>query len=215
MVARASTKAAAPVEEPDEDEFEEMEEGTDEIDAEDDDDLEELEEVDEEEEETPPAKGKAKPKAKAAPKQPTIQYGSPWLASYITEKTGDTYDSRGIRMLLRKLARDGNFDRTIGEDRGRYEFTGPNDPTVKAVLAMVKSGEAKELKQAGLDAVKQKAAEKKAAAKAAAEAEADEVEEIEEEAPKPRRRAAAPKASAPAKATPAKAAPRRTARTNA
>lgn len=194
----ARTKAAAPVEEPDEDEFEEMEE---------DEDLEELEEVEEEPEEESKPKGK-RATTKAAPKTSAIEHGSPWLAAYVTEQTGEKLDSRSARMLLRKLAKDGKIEREVGVTRERYSFTGPNDPTVKAVLAMVKSGEAKAMKQAGLDKVKEQAAAKRAAAKAAkAQAEEDdEMEEVEEEAPKPRtRRTAAPAKSAPAKATPAKA----------
>jgi hypothetical protein len=189
--------ASKPAPEPEvvEDEFEDIEDG---------DELEELEDGDVEDEETPAEKPKRKP-----PVRPTIEYGSPWLAAYITENTDETYDARGIRMLLRKLAKDGKLDRVVGEDRARYEFTGPKDPTVVAVLAMVKSGAAKELKQAGLQAVKDKAAAKKAAkadAKAA-ESNDDEIEDVEddevEETPKPRTRRTATKApAAPAKATP-------------
>jgi hypothetical protein len=213
MAARAtSTKAkAAPVEEPDEDEFEEIEDGEDE-------DLEELEEVeDEEPEETPVKKTRAKattPKAKAtsAPK-----FGSVELAAYITEQTGENYDGRAVRMLLRKLAKDGQLERVVGETRDRYSFTGPNDPTVKAVLKMVQSGEAKAMRQAGLQAVKDKAAQKKAAAAKAKEAETEDAEEIEEE-PAPKRTATRARKTAPAKAAPAKATPttrRRTASANA
>lgn len=200
---RATTKAAAPVEEPEEDEFEEMEDG--------DEDLEELEDAGEDEaDETPAPKGKKTAGTKAAaPKKDTIQFGSPWLAQYVTEQTGETYDGRAVRMLLRKLAKDGKLDREVGVERARYEFTGPNDPTVKAVVAMVKSGEAKAMRQAGLQAVKDKAAEKKAAAKAAKEAveaeEMEDAEEVEEEAPKPRRTRTAAAKPAPTKATPAKA----------
>lgn len=192
MAARStSTKAkAAPVEEPDEDEFEEVG---------DDEDLEELEEVDENEEPAPKVKKTTKATASSAPK-----FGSAELAAYITEQTGENYDGRGIRMLLRKLAKDGKLDRQVGETRDRYSFSGPNDPIVKAVLAMVKSGEAKAMKQAGLDAVKKKAEEKRAAAKAAKEAEAEDAEEIEDEEPAPkvtRTRRTAPTKSAPTKAT--------------
>lgn len=203
MAARTSTKAVTLVEDQfEEDEFEELQE-TDE-----DEDLEELEE--EEPEEAPKPKGRKTSAAKkppAEPKKDIIQFGSPWLASYITEVTGETYDSRAARMLLRKLAKDGKHDRVVGETRERYSFTGPNDPTVKAVIAMVKSGEAKAMKQEGLEKVKADALAKRAA-KAAEKAAMAEDDEMEEEAPKPTtRRRAAPKTPAPAKATPAKAAP--------
>lgn len=204
-------KPTAPAEPVEVDEFEELEDDLEEdadIEGSGDDDLTEVEEA----EEAP------KPKAKRTPPvQPTIEFGSPWLASYITEQTGESYDGRGIRMLLRKLAKDGIFNREVGVERARYEFTGPTDPTVVAVLAMVKSGAAKELKQAGLQKVKDDAAAKKAAkaaAKAAAaEAAEDDVEEMEEveEAPKPTPRKKAAPAAGPAKATPATATRRRTA----
>jgi hypothetical protein len=186
---RTAAAKSAPVEEPDEDEFEEDVE-----EDEDGEDLEELEEADDEP--APKAKAKRKP-----PVQPVIEHGSPWLAAYVTEQTGETYDARSIRMLLRKLAADGKLSRVVGEDRARYEFSGPKDPTVAAVLAMVKSGEAKQMKQAGLQKVKDAAAAKKAAAKAKVE-DPEEMDEVEE-APKPRTRRTASKPAAPAKAAPA------------
>jgi hypothetical protein len=197
---RAAAKTA-PEPEIVEDEFEEDDTEDMEDDTEDGDDLEELEDA--EEPETKPAKAKRTP-----PVRPTIEFGSPWLAAYITEHTSETYDARGIRMLLRKLAKDGAFEREVGTDKTRYEFSGPKDPIVVAVLAMVKSGAAKELKQAGLQAVKDKAAQKKAAAAKAkpkvapVEEDEDDMEEVEE-APKPRRRTAAKATTAPAKAAPA------------
>jgi hypothetical protein len=216
---RRGSKAAAPVAEPEtaDDEFEDMEDGedeaTDEVEG-DEDDLEELDEDDAADEAPKPKAKASKSTTPKAPAKPAIEFGSPWLAAYITENTDETYDSRGIRMLLRKLAKDGKLEREVGVTRERYQFSGPNDPTVKAVLAMVKSGAAKELKQAGLQAVKDKAAQKKAAAKAApAPAEPDEMddEDVEEApAPAPKRRTAA-KTTAPAKATPATR--RRTAQT--
>lgn len=187
---KAAAPKAAPAPEPETDEFEEEIEDEDA-------DLEELEESDDE-----PVK-EEKPKRKP-PTRPKIDFGSPELASYVTEKTGENYSARDIRMLLRKLAKDGKLAREVGVDKQRYEFTGPNDATVKLVLKMIQDGTAKALKQEGLQKVKDLAAERKAAKAAAAEAKAeDEMEEVEEEeeAPKPTRR----RAAAPAKATPAKA----------
>jgi hypothetical protein len=205
----ARTKAAAPAPEvePDED-FEELEDETG------DDDLEEMEDGDEDSAE---AEADEKPKAKRTPPQrPKIEFGSPWLAAHVTEKTGETFDARSIRMLLRKLAKDGKLKREVGVTRERYEFSGPNDPIVKSVVAMINSGEAKAMKQEGLQKVKDNAAAKKAAAKAAKEKAAeDEMESVEDEddieddiedeapaAPAPKRRTAT-KTAAPAKATPA------------
>jgi hypothetical protein len=158
MARTTRTRAAAkPVEE--DDVFEEL----DELEEAADDDLEELDEP----EETKPARGRAKKAApaakktaaKAAPKSESSEYDSNWLASHITEETGVEYDSRGVRMLLRKLAKDGSLDREIGTDRARYTFPkGPTDPTVRAVIKMVKSGEAQAVKREGLENVKAKAA---------------------------------------------------------
>jgi hypothetical protein len=218
---RTSTKAkAAPVVEPDEDDFEDIDEDEVEDGDTDEDDLEELDE-DDEPEAAPAPKAKST-KAKAAttgdkpkrtpPTRPAIEKGSPWLAAYVTENTDETYDARGIRMLLRKLAKDGKLARVVGEDRARYEFSGPEDPTVVAVMEMVTSGAAKALKQAGLQKVKDDAAARKAAkAKEAAEV-AEDADEMEvEDVPTPAVRRRAAKAAAPAKATPA--APRRRAAT--
>lgn len=212
---RRAAKAAAPVE-PDETEFDDMEEA-DEVEDGDD----ELEELEEDEEPAPAPKTKRAKAAPAAdgekpkrqpPVRPTIEFGSPWLAAYVTENTDETYDARGIRMLLRKLAKDGALNREVGVTRERYEFTGEDDPTVVRVLEMVKSGAAKALKQEGLQAVKDKAEAKRAAKKAAKAAatpvEDDEMEDADdevEEAPAPKARRAAPKTAAPAKATPATA----------
>lgn len=231
-MAQAATRrraaAAKPAPEPEvvEDEFEDVEdEDVEDGDIEESDEDDDLEEVGEDEEpnEAPKSKTRAKkatgtaPKKDTAPKRPVIEFGSAWLAAHITEVTGESFDGRGIRMLLRKLAKDGAFQRDVGVTRDRYNFSGAKDPVVLEVIKMVKSGAAKELKQAGLQGVKDRAAAKKAEAakaKTAAPVEEDEMEEVEdevEEAPKPVRRRAA-STSAPAKATPAKAIPATTRR---
>lgn len=192
--------------EDEEDAFEELESEDEDVEETDgdiedeDDDLEELEEDEAPEEEEPePTTTKRKAKATKSTGKTTIKkavdvpaFGSTQLAAHITEATGQSYDARSVRVLLRRVAKDPNgpLKREIGAERTRYSFSGPDDPTVKAIVAMVKSGEAQKIKQEGLDSVKKKAAAKKAAAKAAAPA--------EDEAPK--RKAKATKA-APAKAT--------------
>lgn len=207
---KETAPAVETVEDTEEDAFEELDEDTEELDDDctEDDDLEELEEDEAPEEDPEPVttKRKATPKKAAAAKQPTKtsvkkapdapEFSSSWLASHITEQTGQSYDSRSVRMLLRRVAKDPNgpLQRAIGEERGRYSFQGPADPTVKVIVEMVKSGEAQRIKREGLDAVKAKADAKKAAAKAA------QVEEVEE-APAPRRTKATPAKAAPAKAT--------------
>jgi hypothetical protein len=172
MINMVRRRAAAPVEEV----FEEVDEIEELADPED--DLEELVE------EAPkpakrakaptkaaPAKAtkatKAAPAKKAAEPSESSEYDSNWLAAYVTEETGVEYDSRGIRMLLRKLAQNGAFEREIGTDRSRYVFPkGANDGIVKQVIRMIKTGEAASVKREGLDTVKANAAAKKAAAPA-------------------------------------------------
>lgn len=169
-------RAAAPVVEEVE-EIDELEELDDPEVDEEDDDLEELEE------EPPPATAKktARKAAKAAPAKSaprraapapaaeSSEFDSNWLAAHVTEETGITYDSRAIRMLLRKLAKDGSLAREVGTDRSRYVFPkGANDATVKAVIRMVRSGEAKNVQQAGLETARASKAAKSAPAKAPA-----------------------------------------------
>ena len=197
MATRRRAKAAPEPEVVEEDAFEELDEDTD--------DLEELEDDAEEVEETPALKPRGR---KAAPKTITekgtavkaasagSEYNSAWLAEHVSEVTGESHDARSLRMLLRKMAENGELDRTVGEDRSRYTFPkGANDPTVKLLVRKIKSGELKAVKKAGLENVKAKAAAKKATAPA------------EDEAPATPRRTRATKATkaAPAKAAPAKA----------
>jgi hypothetical protein len=80
--------------------------------------------------------------------------GTTWLAEHVNEVTGSEYDGFGIRVLLRKLAKDGVIER--GE--GRYSFSGPKDKTVLAVVKFVKSGEAASAKSERLDELKAKRA---------------------------------------------------------
>lgn len=181
MAARRGTRAATPapvvVEDDEVEELEELDDATDDegieeleddADADTDEDVEELvddEDVEELEEEPvvePPAPKKraAKPAAaKAAPVKKAVEapeFDSNWLAEHVNKVTGAEYDARSIRMLLRKLAKDGKLQREVGVDRGRYSFSGPNDPIAKAVVTMVKSGEAAEMKKAAIDEMKAK-----------------------------------------------------------
>lgn len=152
----------------------------------------------EEVEETPRRARKAAPaKAAAAATEDTgsSEYNTSWLAEYASEVTGVDMDGRAARMLLRKMANDGDLDRTVGEDRGRYTFPkGANDATVKKFISRVKNGDMTSARREGLEKVTKK--------KAAAEV---------DEAPAPRRTRKAPAT----KAAPAKATPARTRRTRA
>jgi hypothetical protein len=112
--------------------------------------------------------------------------GTAWLAEYINDSAGTDYDGMQVRILLRKLAKD----EVIVREEGRYSFSGPNDPTVKAVLKYVKSGGAEKANKERLDELKAKRTAKKAAPVA---------EEDEEEA-KPARRSRTAKKAATATA---------------
>lgn len=192
------TAAAAPVETV-EDEFEE---------------LDELEE-DAAEEEAPALKSKGKGKTsapaekatKAAP-EPGSEFNSNWLAAYVTEETGVEVDSRTLRMLLRKMAKDGQLAREVGVERQRYIFPkGKNDPIVKIVIRRAKAGDLTAIKTEGLDKVKaNKAAPAKSGKKAAPVEDVEEMEELPEEIVAPVSKSAA-KTKTSAKAAPAKAAP--------
>lgn len=158
-----------------------------------------LELVDDEDEAPAKPTKKTKGKAAAAPKAEKAEstgMGASWLAEYVNEELGTEYTAANIRVILRKMAAEGDLEREVGTDRARYQFTGERDPIVRAVLKRIKSGEADEAKKERLAAAKggsskKAAAEdeddapaKKPSKKAKAKASAD-----EEEAPvKPVRR---------------------------
>lgn len=129
-----------------------------------------LELVDDEDE--APAKS-SKKKGKAAPvkaeKAESTGMGAAWLAEYVNEELGTEYTAANMRVILRRMAADGDLEREVGTDRARYQFTGENDKIVKAVLKRVKSGEADTAKK-----------ERLAAAKGGSKKKAVEIEETEE-----------------------------------
>lgn len=184
MAAARRTKAAKPA-------VEEIEEDLTVTEAEDveDFDLDEDDEAVTEEVEAP-APAKAKKAKKAAAEKPAkaaapkIEFGTKELAAHVNAETGSSYDAYNLRILLRKLTKDGVLERVESEGRSRYSFTGPKDPQVKAIVEAVKSGAAEKAKQERLDKLKadraatKAAAPKKSKAKAkAAEAEAEAEEE--------------------------------------
>lgn len=152
------TKKTAPVEEVEDDEVE----------------LEEIDEVDDEDE------APAKSKKKAAKPAEDDVWGVRALIDHVKETTGKEYNPREVRTLLRKLAREGGgVDREIiPGNKSRYEWTGPTDPEVKAIVKAIKGGQIEKSKKEALDKLKadkaaKTAAKQKAAAKAAAAAEDD------------------------------------------
>ena len=119
---RRTTKKAAPVEEELEDE-----------------DLIEDEAEDEAEEEPAPKKRSARkaPAKKAAPaKEAADTKGTAWLKDHVNDTLGTEYESTKLRIVLRKLIKDGDID---SPKDGRYIFTGPRDPNVKAVIAALRA----------------------------------------------------------------------------
>lgn len=172
MVAKkAPAKKAAPKPPPVE-EVEELEE--------DDDDLEELEE-DEVEEVAPKKAAK-----KGTPAASAVTFGVSDLAAYLVQKTGTKVDARGLRTLIRKMARDGSkrIDRVIvAGNRTRYDWSGPNDPEVKRIIAAFEGGELEADKQEKLQALKDRKASqgpKKATSKKAKRKPAP-VEEVDDD----------------------------------
>lgn len=160
---KAPAKKVAPAPEPEE--LEEDEELTDEVEDDEDEDLEELEE-DEVEEVAP----KAKKKGGA---QQEVTFGVSDLVEYLVKATGKKVDARGLRTLIRRMARDdsGRVDREIvAGNRTRYDWPkGLKDPEVKAIIAAFKGGELDQDKKEKLDALKARNEEKRAAKKKTAD----------------------------------------------
>lgn len=150
--------------------------------AEVDEDLE-LEDLDEDVEEEAPKKSK-----KGGGEE--VTFGAADLAKLASKKTGKDYNARAIRQLLRKMARDGSgrIDREIvAGNKSRYNWSGPDDPEVKAVLRAIAGGELEAERKAALDKLKADKAKKKAKeakgkkskAKAAEPEDLDELEDID------------------------------------
>lgn len=119
------------------------------------------------------------PKKKAAPKRPVVEFGTKELAEHVNAETGKTYDAYALRILLRKLAKEGVITRDDSTGRARYSFTGPKDPQVKAIIKAVKEGGAEKAKTERLEGLKEKrkASPKKKAAKKAEPVVEEEIEE--------------------------------------
>ena len=138
----------------------------------------ELEELDEDEVEDTPAKSK---KGGA----PEVAFGASDLAKLVSEKTGKKLDAKNLRVLLRKMARDGRLDRKVEQgNRTRYSWSGPNDPEVKAILKALDDGELEKDKAEKLQALKDRKAKtdaKKNKKKAAPVVEDDEDDDFEDD----------------------------------
>lgn len=155
---------------------EEIEEDLTATEADEDFDLED----DEEEAPAPKAKkAKAEKPAKAA--APKIEFGTKELADHVNKEAGTSFDAYNLRILLRKLTKEGILERVESEGRARYSFTGPKDPQVVAIVKAVKEGATEKAKQERLDKLKADRAAKKAAAPATKKSKAKTVE-VEPEA---------------------------------
>lgn len=110
------------------------------------------------------SRAKAAPAKEAAPaKAEAIEFGSAWLVDHVNTEAGTSYSASALRILLRKLTREGVLNRD-SEGRQRYNFPkGANDPQVKAIVKAVKSGAGEKAKQERLDALKEQRAAKKTA----------------------------------------------------
>lgn len=111
-----------------------------------------------------PAKAsKAKAAPAPAPKAEAIEFGSAWLVEHVNEQAGTSYSASALRILLRKLTKEGLLQRDA-DGRQRYNFPkGEKDPQVKAIVKAVKEGAGEKAKQERLDALKEQRAAKKAA----------------------------------------------------
>lgn len=114
---RRTTKKAEPEPEVDEDELEDLE--------------------DDEVEETPKRRTAAKkaPAKKAPAKAEKEVLGTAWLKEHVNDTLGTSHESTKLRIILRKLIKDGTIE---SPKDGRYVFTGPRDPNVKAIIAALK-----------------------------------------------------------------------------
>lgn len=129
----------------------------------------ELEDLDEDEDDDEVDEAPAKTRKKKAAAD-EVTFGARQLAAYLSKQTGKPYDARALRVLLRKMAKDGRIARTAEDARSRYSWTGTDDPEVKKILKAVKGGEIEKGRQEALAKLKADNAVKRAAKKAALEA---------------------------------------------
>lgn len=123
-------------------------------------------------------------------------FGVSDVVELIRTKLKKETTTRELRTLLRKMARDGRLDREIiPGNRTRWEFAGPEDPEVLAILKAFGEGELEQDKRDKLNALKERKAAAKAAKAAEEEAEEDEVEETPAPKKTSRRRASTKKAA--------------------
>lgn len=202
---RRTTKATKPAPAPEPEVVEEDEELEEEEVLEDD-------EVEELEEDEVPVKGAKSAASAKARTQAAVTFGMSHLADHISAQNGGKkVTTRELRMLARKMARDGagRINREIvAGNRSRYDWPkGLDEPEVQAIIAAYNGGELEAEKNEKLAALKAQKDAQRAAKKAAEAALEEEDDDEEEEAPAPRRKPAAKAAAKPAAkkaATPAR-----------
>lgn len=129
----------------------------------------EPEEIDEELEELEEDEVEEEPKGKKSAASDEVTFGVADLAKLISKKTGEEVTTRELRTLIRKMARDGSGRvnrEVIPGNRSRYDWSGPNDPEVKAIIKAFTDGELEEDKKEKLAALKAKKDAERAAKKA-------------------------------------------------
>lgn len=103
-----------------------------------------------------------------------------WLSEQVAAKAKKELSPYQLRIILRRLVKDG----TVEREEGRWQFSGVNDPTVKAVIEAVKNGAHEEATKEGTSKAKataRKAPAKKAVAKKTTSRRKKAAEPVEEE----------------------------------
>lgn len=81
------------------------------------------------------AKKAAPAKKAAAPAAKKSEFGSAWLTEHVNDTLGTEHPATKLRAVLRKLVNNGDIELAR---EGRYEFSGPRDPNVKALIAALR-----------------------------------------------------------------------------
>lgn len=99
-----------------------------------------------------------------------VTFGVSHLAEMLSEGREKKVTTRELRTLIRKMARDGKGRVTreiIPGNRSRYNWSGPEDAEVQAIIAAFNAGELEADKQEKLQALKERKAAQRAEKQAA------------------------------------------------
>lgn len=106
--------------------------------------------------------------------QQEVTFGVADIAKMLSEGRDKPVTTRELRTLIRKMARDGSGRvnrEIIPGNRSRYDWSGPEDPEVVAIVEAFNNGELEADKQEKLAALKERKAQQRAEKQAAAEVE--------------------------------------------